>query len=87
MNNGSVPHIQVMPRGFQKGVGTLSWGLFFIIAAAAVFIAMGIPFGPITLFAGIVALFFAFTYPVSWHYRKYSGERYSTGRAGIRWFD
>lgn len=52
-----------MPRDIQKGVKTLSWGLFLAIAAVAAFIAMGIPLGPITLLAGAVALFFAFTYP------------------------
>jgi len=62
MRNGIIPRIQAKAHHAQ-GVKTLSWGLFLIIAAAAAFIAMGIPLGPITLLAGIVGLLFAFTYP------------------------
>lgn len=63
MKHGVFPHISVMPQKDRAGIGTLSWGLFFALMAAAVLIAMDVPIGPITLIAGAVAVFFAFTYP------------------------
>jgi hypothetical protein len=51
----------VRPRG--SGAKTFTWGIFVLIAAAAVFIAAGLPSGPIAVFALAAALIFAFTYP------------------------
>jgi hypothetical protein len=49
------------PRG--SGAKTFTWSIFVLIAAAAVFIAAGLPSGPIAVFALAAALIFAFTYP------------------------
>lgn len=40
-----------------------SWGIFVALVAGAILIALGIPFGPIVLLAGIGGLLCAFRYP------------------------
>lgn len=43
-------------------LSSLPWGLFLCAALIAVFVAAGIPFAPIVIFGGILAIFFSYQY-------------------------
>jgi O-antigen ligase len=40
-----------------------SWGLFVVLAVSAMFVALGLPTGPVLVLAGIISLAVAFRYP------------------------
>ncbi|MFA5129285.1 MAG: O-antigen ligase family protein [Patescibacteria group bacterium] len=46
-----------------KSSATLGWGVFVILATAAICIVVGIPFAPITILAGVGIILFAYAYP------------------------
>lgn len=46
----------------REDVATLTWGLVFVLALSAVFIAAGVPTGPLFLIGVVAALIFTFRY-------------------------
>jgi len=40
-----------------------SWGLFLLLAVGAIFVALGVPIGPVVALGAVIGLFVAFRYP------------------------
>ncbi|MFZ2803636.1 MAG: O-antigen ligase family protein [Patescibacteria group bacterium] len=46
----------------HRNIATLTWGLFLLLALSAVFVAVGIPLGPVLLLSVVLILAFSFRY-------------------------